>query len=90
VLYIPTSGLFCSRESTPDCKDLSKILTKAPPVLLTKARVDAITAISVSGAADAIADQVRAGANASKTVHEVIDQSTAPPEVQKRNYKRLD
>jgi hypothetical protein len=55
VLYIPTSGLFCSRESTPDCKDLSKILTKAPPAL-TKAKVEAITAVSVSGAADAIAN----------------------------------
>jgi hypothetical protein len=55
VLYIPTSGLFCSRESTPDCKDLSKILNKAPPAL-TKAKLDVITAISVSGAADAIAN----------------------------------
>jgi hypothetical protein len=64
VLYIPTSGLFCSRESTPDCKDLSKILTKSPPAL-TKAKVDAITAVSVSGAADAIANRVKAGADAS-------------------------
>jgi hypothetical protein len=88
VLYIPTSGLFYSRESTSDCKDLSKILTKAPPAL-TKAKVDAITAVPVSGAADAIANLVKAGANASKTVHEVIDLSTAPPEVQKRYYKRL-
>jgi hypothetical protein len=88
VLYIPTSGLFCSRKSTPDCKDLSKILTKAPPAL-TKAKVDAITIVSVSGAVDAIANRVKAGADASKIVHKVIDLSTAPPEVQKRYYKRL-
>jgi hypothetical protein len=44
----------------------------------------------LSGATDAIANRVKAGAGASKTVHEVIDLSTAPPEVQKRYYKRLD
>jgi hypothetical protein len=88
VLYIPTSGLFCSREATSDCKDLSKILTKAPPAL-TKAKADDITAVSVSGAADAIANPVEAGTDASKTVHKVIDLSTAPPEVQQRYYKRL-
>jgi hypothetical protein len=89
-ISLPTSGLFYSREATPDCKDLSKILTKAPPAL-TKAKVDAITAVvSVSGAADAIANRVKAGADASKTVHTVIDLSTAPPEVQQRYYKRLD
>jgi hypothetical protein len=82
------SGLFYSQESTPDCKDLSKILTEAPPAL-TKVKVDSITAISVGGAADGIANRVKAGANASKTVHEVIDLSTAP-QVQKRYCKRLD
>jgi hypothetical protein len=85
VLCIPTSGLFCSRETTPDCKDLAKIVTKAPTAL-TKAKVDAITAFSVSGAADAIADRVKSGADASKTVHEVIDLSTAPLEVKKRYF----
>jgi hypothetical protein len=76
VLYIPTSGLFCSRTSTPDCKDLSKIFTKAPAPL-TKTIAAALASVSVSGAANAIADRVKAGADASKTVHEVIDLSTA-------------
>jgi hypothetical protein len=82
VLSIPTSGLFCSRTSTPDCKDLSKIFTKAPAPL-TKTTAAVLASVSVSGAANAIADRVKAGADASKTVHEVIDLSTAPPEVQK-------
>jgi hypothetical protein len=89
VLYIPTSGLFCSRTITPDCKDLSKIFTKAPAPL-TKTTAAVLASVLVSGAANAIADQVKAGADASNTVHEVIDLSTAPPEVQKRYYKRLD
>jgi hypothetical protein len=89
VLYIPTSGLFCSRIVTPDCKDLSKIFDKAPTPL-TKTTAAALASVLVSGAANAIADRVKAGADASKTVHEVIDLSTPPSEVQKRYYKRLD
>jgi hypothetical protein len=55
VLYIPTSGLFCSRTSTPDCKDLSKIFSKAPAPL-TKTTAAVLASVSVTGAANAIAD----------------------------------
>ena len=83
VLYIPTSGLFCSRTVTPDCKDLSKLFNKAPSAL-SQLKVDASTSISVGAAADAIAARVKAGADADTTVS--IDVSSAPIEVQTRYY----
>jgi hypothetical protein len=87
VLYIPTTGLYCSRSVTPDCQDLSKIFTKVP-VALTKLKVDASTSVSVGAAADAIAARVKAGADADTTVS--IDVSSAPIEVRTRYYSRLD
>jgi hypothetical protein len=79
-----STGVLHRIDSTKDLAKAVQSSMSAPHssharIFLTTA---ALASVSVSGAANAIADQVKAGADASKTVHEVIDLSTAEKTLQ--------